>query len=188
MSTRRIRNFQIFGIYYKDDKSLIALYYKDYDMVMSCANDASVLYPKTRHINWINKMYNDIQKAAAYAQCCKEGDFNQIYAILQAPNVRPLDEVTRFYYLYYAAKELQDYENAEKYRNYVRQNAGTTWYGQAVSDGFVPERKPDCYPGFNVDSERLSKPKAINKTRLKYIFVAIAIMLLFYLVPRLIKP
>ncbi len=66
--------------------------------------------------------------------------------------------MTRFYYLYCAAKELQDYENAEKYRNYVRQNAGTTWYGKAVSDGFVPERKPDYYPGFNVDSERLIKP------------------------------
>ena len=168
-------------------KSLIAMYYKDYDLVMSCANEAQVLYKKARHVNSINTMYYDIQQSAAYAQCCKMGDFIQVYSVLQAPNRRPIDEVSRFYYLYCAANQLQDFENAEKYRNYVSLSAGTTWYGQAVSEGFVPESMPDCYPGFDASPERLSKPKVINSSRWIYIIAATVILILFYLVPRLIS-
>lgn len=167
-------------------KSLIAQYYNDYDTVMSCANEAAVLYPKVRHTEWNSKIYNDIQKAAAYAQCCKAGNFGQIYTVLQAPEMRPMDEVTRVYYLYCTAKELQDFETAEKYRVYVRLNAGTTWYGRAVEDGFIPERKPDNYPGFAVSPERLNKPAAVNKKRLMYTLISVGILILFYLVPRLI--
>ena len=167
-------------------KSLIALYYKDYDTVITCANDVAVLYPKLKNTENIRKIYNDIQRSASYAQCCKTGDFRQIYSVLQAPNAQPVDEVSRFYYLYCAAKELEDIENAKKYREYVRQNAGTTWYGRAVEDGFIPEAKSDSYPGFIADPEKLSKPRAVNMTRVKYLGMSVVVVLLLYFVPILI--
>lgn len=173
-------------LYAEHLKLLIALYYSDYDMVISCANEGAALYQKTRRSNWHSKVFGDMQKAAAYAQCCKARDFRQIYAILQTPNERPLDEVTRHYYLFLAAKELQDFETMEKCREYVRQNAGTTWYGRAVEDKFAFERKPDNYPGFNVSPEIINKPRAIDNSRLKYALIGILIPIVFYIVPKLI--
>ncbi len=119
--------------------------------------------------------------------CCKNGDYRQIYSILQAPNERPLDEVTRHYYLYLTAKKLQDFETAEKCREYVRLNAGTTWYGRAIQDDFIPERKPDNYPAFNASPAVISKPGSFDRTRLKYLLVGVLIALAFFVVPIMIK-
>lgn len=169
-------------LYAEHLKLLIALYYSDYDMVIACANEGAALYQKTRRSNWHNKIFGDMQKAAAYAQCCKAGDFRQIYAILQAPNERPLDEVTRHYYLFLAAKELQDLETMEKCREYVRQNAGTTWYGRAVEGNLIFERKPDNYPGLYASPETISKPSLVDRTRLKYALIGVLLVLVFYLI------
>lgn len=173
-------------LYAEHLKMLIALYYNDYDMVITCSNEGAALYQKARHSAWHNKVFGDMQKAAAYAQCCKAGDYRQAYSILLAPNTRPLDEVTRHYYLFLAAKELHDFETMEKCREYVRQNAGTTWYGRAVEDKFAFERKPDNYPGFYASPDKISRPGAFDKSRLKYALIGIMIPIVFYLIPKLI--
>nr|WP_297764736.1 hypothetical protein [uncultured Butyrivibrio sp.] len=174
-------------LYAEHLRMLIALYYNDYDLVISSANEGAALYQKARHSAWHNKVFGDMQKAAAYAQCCKAGDYRQAYSILLAPNTRPLDEVTRHYYLFLAAKELHDFETMEKCREYVRQNAGTTWYGRAVEDKFAFERKPSNYPGFVVSQEIINKPKLVDRTRLKYALIGALLALAFYLIPQLMS-
>ncbi|SFU87650.1 hypothetical protein [Butyrivibrio sp. M55] len=167
-------------------KLLIALYYKDYDTVISCAEEANTLYPKAVHNIWIKKIYGDMQRAGDYAKCCKNNDYAQASSILQNTNERPLDEVTRNYYLFLTARELHDFEKIETYRDYVRRHAGTTWYGQAVEDGFVPEDKPENYPGFYVASEKLNKPRKVDRSRFKYFLIGVLIALLLYFLPRLL--
>ena len=167
-------------------KLLISLYYRDYDMVIACANEAEILYRKSLQKGWNKKIYGDIQRAGIYANCCKNNDYQQIISVLKYVNERPVDEVARQYYLYLTAKEMHDFEKIESYRDYVRRNAGTTWYGQAVEDGFVPEEKTANYPGFNVSFEKLNKPDKVDRSRLKYFLIGVLIALLFYLLPKLL--
>ena len=166
-------------------KLLIALYYKDYDTVISCADEAATLYPKVAHNTWNKKIYGDMQLAGAYAKCCKDNDHVRAFSVLQDTNERPLDEVARNYYLFLTARELHDFEKTENYRDYVRRNAGTTWYGQAVEDGFAPEDKPENYPGFHVIPERLNKPRKVDRSRVKYLLIGVLIALLLYFLPRI---
>ena len=166
-------------------KLLIALYYKDYETIISCSDEVAALYPKAVHNSWNKKIYGDIVRAGAYANCCKNNDYVQAFSILQNPNERPLDEVTRNYYLFLAARELHDFEKLEDYRNYVRRNAGTTWYGQAVEGNFVPEEKPENYPAFQILSKELNKPRKVDRSRLKYLLIGVLIALLLYFLPRI---
>lgn len=167
-------------------KLLIALYYRDYGMVIACANEAEILYRKSLHRGWYKKIYGDIQRAGIYANCCKNNDYQQILSVLKDVNERPVDEVARQYYLYLAAKEMHDFEKIEKYRDYVRKNAGTTWYGQAVEADFVSEEKPANYPGFNVSFDKISNPDKVDRSRLKYFLIGALIALLFYLLPKFV--
>ena len=167
-------------------KLLIALYYKDYDAVVSCADEATMLYPKVVQNAWNKKIYSDMQRVAAYAKCCKNNDYTQALSILQEPNERPLDELTRNYYLFLTARELHDFKKIEEYRDYVRKNAGTTWYGQAVEDGFVPEDKIENYPGFYVVPEKLSKPGKVDRKRFRYLLIGMLIALLLYYLPKIL--
>ena len=127
-----------------------------------------------------------MQRVAAYAKCCKNNDHTQALSILQEPNERPLDELTRHYYLFLTARELHDFEKIEEYRDYVRKNAGTTWYGQAVEDGFVPEDKIENYPGFYVVPEKLSKPGKVDRKRFRYLLIGMLIALLLYYLPKIL--
>ena len=167
-------------------KQLIAMYYMDLDTAISCANDAGTLYPKATHAGWTWKVYNDIQTTGAYAGYYKSNDLQQIYSVLGKAQIRPLDEVIRHYYLYLAAKANNDPENAETYRQFVKDNAGTTWYGQAVDQVFMPEDKPENYPGYTVCEERLHAPAKVDSTRIKYLLIGVLIVALVYFVPQLL--
>ncbi len=112
-------------------------------------------------------------------------DYVRAFSVLQDTNERPLDEVARNYYLFLTARELHDFEKTENYRDYVRRNAGTTWYGQAVEYGFAPEDKPENYPGFCVIQERLNKPHKVDRSRVKYLLIGVLIALLLYFLPRI---
>ena len=166
-------------------KQLIALYYNDYDTVKSCADEGCKLYPKARHSIWNFKIYKDLQLYRDYAYCCINNDYEKIYTVLGTPQERPLDEVARQYYLYLTAKKLGDIENAEKYKKYISENAGTTWYGKAVEADFIPEEKPNNYPGYVVSDEKLHNPSKVDRERLKYLLIGVLIVLLFYYLPRL---
>ncbi len=166
-------------------KLLIALYYHDFDTVINCANEGAMLYSKASHTPWNNKINYDLQMYGAYAGSCKNNEYFQAYSVLATPQERPLDEVARQYYLYLAAKAQSDYENAEKFRRYVMENAGTTWYGNALREDFVPQRKPDNYPGYILNIEKLNNPSKVDRSRLKYALIGVLIVMLFYLVPRL---
>lgn len=167
-------------------KHYIALYYNDYDTVISSANEATVIYPKVRHTTWNNKIFGDLQMYGAYANCFKNNAPQQVYSVLQSPQERPMDEVERQYYLYRAAIVLNDLESAERFKRYVMDNAGTTWYGQAVRENFVPESKPVNYPGYIIRTEMLNSPSKVDNSRLKYMLLGVLIVLLFYIVPRLL--
>ena len=60
-----------------------------------------------------------------------------------------------------------------------------TWYGNAVREDFVPQRKPDNYPGYILNIEKLNNPSKVDRSRLKYALIGVLIVMLFYLVPRL---
>ncbi len=167
-------------------KQLIALYYSDFDTVISCANEGAMIYPKARHTTWNNKIFNDLQMYGAFANCCKNNDYLQAFSALHNPQERPLDEVARQYYLYQTAKAFNDYETAKRYRRYVMENAGTTWYGAAVREDFIPERRPDNYPGYIARAEKLINPSKVDNGRLKYMLIGVLIVMLLYLVTRLV--
>ncbi len=167
-------------------KVKIAMYLEDFDTIIACGNEADILYSKVRHSQWNQKVYSDIMTCVAYAGCRKNNDYQGVCQALADPQTRPVDEVARQYYFYRAALMANDYETAEKFKHYVEENAGTTWYGQAVGEGFVPEKKPDNYPGFIASAEKLQKPDKIDKSRLKYLLIGVLIGLLFYLLPRLV--
>ena len=124
----------------------------------------------------------DMKALEAFALAHINGDYQQIYNILKNPKVRPLDEVIRHYYLYLTSLETGDIENAEKYRNYVRANAGTTWYGMAVEEGFSPEPKPGNYPGFDIDNETLINAKKTDPKRVIINFVVITMVVVITVV------
>lgn len=168
-------------------KQLLALYYMDYDTIISCANEADILYSKISHRFWPEKIYHRMQTASKYAYCCKNNDFAQAFSLLQYPTGCPLEEVTRQYYLYITALQLQDYNNATYAKNFIAQNAGTTWYGKAIYENYVPAARPCNYPCFIADSNRLAKPDAINPTRTKYMVAGMIIVTLLFLATLLIK-
>lgn len=163
-------------------KMLVALYYKDYETMVKCAQQAEFLYPKVRHTIWNNKVIGDMKALGAFALAHINGDYQQIYNILKNPKVRPVDEVIRHYYLYLTSLETGDIENAEKYRDYVRANAGTTWYGMAVEEGFSPEPKPENYPGFDIDNETLINAKKTDPKRVIINFVVITMVVVITVV------
>ena len=167
-------------------KHYIAMYYNDYDTVVSCAKEASVIYPKVRHTTLNNKIFNDLQMYGAYADCFRNNNLQQIYSILYAQQEKIMDEVAKQYYLYRAAIAMNDFDNAERYRRFVMDNAGTTWYGQAIREDFVPESRPANYPGYIIRTEALNKPSIVDNSRVKYMLAGFVLFLLFYLVPRLI--
>ncbi|WP_143104528.1 hypothetical protein [Butyrivibrio sp. INlla21] len=167
-------------------KQLIAFYYKDYDTVITCSNEAGVTFSKLRQNKRNKKIYDDMLLAGAYAVCCKNNDYQQILSLLQDAKEYSLDEVVRHYYLYLAAKEINDSEKADYYRSFVRNNAGTTWYGNAVEDGFIPEEKPENYPGFCVSSDKLNNPLKIDRSRIKYLLLGTLIVVLLFVISRLL--
>ncbi|WP_029324405.1 hypothetical protein [Butyrivibrio sp. AE3004] len=168
-------------------KQLIALYYMDLDVVMSCADAASMLYSKASKSEWMSKVCSDLQTTAAFASCYRSRDYRKAYQILGTPCERPLDEVKRSYYLYLAAIASSDFEYAGSCKNYVLQNAGTTWYGRALHEGFVAEAIPSNYPGFMVNVTQLQNPSKIDKSRYKYLLAGVLLTVLMFLVPQLIR-
>lgn len=167
-------------------KQLIALYYNDYNTAVACANEAKTIFANCSRSEWNVRIFNDTQKAGGFAESFLSGNYRQVYALYQEKTSSPLDEVSRFYYLYRAAVALNDPENAENYKKYVIDNAGTTWFGKALSEGFVPEAIPADYPAFNMSPEKLSAPKKVDPVRYKYILAGILIGLLLIYLPRLI--
>lgn len=166
----------------------VALYYKDYDTVIACANEGAVLYSKIKrkHVNYTN-MYNEMQKYSAYAQQCRVGNFGAVYSILQASGNTPSSELVRVYHLFLTAKELGDYNTAEMYRQFIRQNAGTTWYGRAVEDDFIPENIPQNYPGFLPDYQMIAGAKSYNGKRiLRIILLLLLTVFLLAVLPILL--
>ncbi len=167
-------------------KQLIALYYNDYNTAVSCAAEAKTIFANCNHTEWNNRIFNDTQKAGGFAESFLSGNYGQVFTIYQEKCLAPMDEVSRFYYLYRAAAALNDQENAENYKKYVIENAGTTWFGSALSDDFVPEELPGSYPAFSMTPENLSKPQKVDPARYKYILAGILIGLLLIYLPRLI--
>ncbi|SEK58076.1 hypothetical protein SAMN04487770_10217 [Butyrivibrio sp. ob235] len=168
-------------------KQLIALYYMDMDEVIGCANDARILHPKASQASYVQKAYSDIQTYGDYANYYINHDMEHIYQLFGSAYERPLDEVKRHFYLYKAAKECNDLQNINTFSGFVSANAGTTWYGSAITDGFVPVVKPDNYPAFIADQDRLNNPSKIDNSRKKYILLGVVAVLIMYLISYTIK-
>ncbi len=167
-------------------KHYIAMYYNDYETVITCADEASEIYPRVKHTTWNNKIYSDLQMYAEYADCYINNDPGRVYSALLEPQERAVDEVARQYYLYLSATAINDFEAAESYKKFVSDNAGTTWYGQAIKEGFTPEDRPEKYPGYVITREMLDHPSKLDNSRLKYLLPTILLLLLVWFLFRLL--
>ncbi|WP_029232240.1 hypothetical protein [Butyrivibrio sp. VCB2006] len=168
-------------------KQLIALYYMDMDEVIKCLNDADILYPKASKKSYLLKAYIDIKNYGNYANYYKNHEIEKIYQLFGSAYERPLDEVKRHFYLYQAAKECNDLKYINTFSEFVNAKAGTTWYGKAIRDGFVPVDRPDNYPAFVADENRLNNPTKIDHSRIKYLLYGVAAVLLMYFIAFVIR-
>ena len=162
-------------------KQLVALYYMDMVEVIGCANDAQILFPKASKVSYVQKTYSDIQTYGNYANYYINHDLANIYQLFGNVYERPLDEVKRHFYLYQAAKECSDFQHMNTFVEFISANSGTTWYGKAIMDGFVPVARPDNYPVYIANKDRLNNPSLVDNSRKKYMIWGVVVLMLMYL-------